>query len=69
MGNKSFEDCLKGLENCSKEITKEDVSLEDAIKYYEEGMEHYKRCNDILNEAKQEVKKYEIIGDKLVEAE
>lgn len=51
----NFEESLKKLENMANKIRQEDTSLEDAIKCYEEGIECYKICNEILNNTKQSI--------------
>jgi len=51
----SFEDSLKKLEEMSDKIRREDTTLEDAIKCYEEGIKCYETCNEILNKAKQSI--------------
>ena len=47
----TFEGELKELEKASEKLKSQDVSLEDAIKSYEEGLKHYKKCSEILEEA------------------
>ena len=51
----SFEESLKKLEEMTEKIRREDTSLEDAIKCYEEGILCYKQCNEILSNAKQSI--------------
>lgn len=52
---KNFEDTLKKLETASDKLKSEDISLEDAIKAYEEGIRYYKECSDILEKANQKI--------------
>lgn len=49
----NFEESLKKLEEMTDKIRREDTSLEDAIKCYEEGISCYNKCNEILKNAKQ----------------
>ena len=39
---KNFEESLKKLEKISTSLKAEDITLEDAIKQYEEGIRYYK---------------------------
>ena len=51
----NFEASIKKLEEMSELIRDDNTTLDDAIKYYEEGIECYNRCNDILEKAKQKI--------------
>ncbi len=55
----SFEDSMKRLEELSDLIRDEETSLDDAIRYYEEGMSCYKACSDIIDEAKQKIEVFD----------
>ena len=44
----SFEDALRKLEEISENLKSENISLEEAMKSYEEGVKYYKECNEIL---------------------
>jgi len=50
-----FEDYLKELENILEKLENEEVALEDALKFYEEGIKLSKKCEKILNDAKQKI--------------
>ena len=54
----SFEETMAELEKCAKALGEEDISLEDAIKYFEKGREYYDECSRILNEARQKIEVY-----------
>jgi len=54
----TFEETLAKLEKASENLKKENISLEDALKNYEEGIALYKECSDILNNAKQKIETY-----------
>jgi len=54
----SFEEALTGLEKSAEDLRKENITLEAAIKSFEEGITHYKQCNEILSEAKQKIEVY-----------
>jgi exodeoxyribonuclease VII small subunit len=47
----SFEEALKKLETIVKELENEDVTLEDSVKLYEEGVKMSKFCTEILEQA------------------
>ncbi len=51
----SFEESLKRLEAASEKLKSPETSLEDAIKNYEKGLQAYKECAKILEEAQQKV--------------
>jgi len=55
MKKKSFEDALGKLENITTELEKGDLSLEDSLKYFDEGVELAEYCNSKLNEAQRKV--------------
>ena len=59
MGNKdlSFEECLKELEEVVKKLESKDISLDDAVKYYQKGLELSKRCYDIFNQTQEVIVK------------
>jgi exodeoxyribonuclease VII small subunit len=40
------------LEEKARAIKKEDITLEEAMKAYEEGVKYYEICENILNDAK-----------------
>ncbi|MBK5245739.1 MAG: exodeoxyribonuclease VII small subunit [Peptostreptococcaceae bacterium] len=51
----SFEEALKQLESSAEKLKKDGITLEDAMKSYEEGLKYYKQCSEILNDAKQKI--------------
>lgn len=51
----NFEASIKKLEEMAELIRDEQTTLDDALKYYEEGIRCYKTCNDILEKAKQKI--------------
>lgn len=54
----TFEEALNRLEVAADKIKEEGVTLEDAMKSYEEGIEYYKQCAEILNNAKQKIETF-----------
>lgn len=54
----TFENALSGLEKAAEEMIRHDSTLEDAIKNFEKGIQYYKQCNEILEEAKQKIEIY-----------
>ncbi len=54
----TFEEILQKLEKASENLKKDNISLEEAIKNYEEGIAYYKECSEILNKAKQKIETY-----------
>lgn len=53
----SFEDALKQLEEIVVKLEEEDVPLEKAIDFYQEGMKLSKLCDEKLREAQDKVTK------------
>jgi len=53
----SFEEALKKLESVVEQLESEDVSLEESIALYEEGMKLSSYCTDTLEQAKQRIEK------------
>lgn len=53
-----FEESLKKLEAASENLKKDNISLEDALKNFEEGIKYYNECSEILNSAKQKIETY-----------
>lgn len=53
----SFEEALTRLEEIVKELETEDISLENSIELYEEGIELSKTCTQKLEEAELRIEK------------
>lgn len=47
----SFEEALKKLESIVEQLEDEDITLEDSVKLYEEGVKMSKFCTEILEKA------------------
>lgn len=52
---KTFEQSIKELEQVVLEMEKGDLSLEDAIKNFEKGMELSKECSKRLEQAEKKI--------------
>lgn len=52
----SFEQALKRLEEIAKKLEEENLNLDEALKYFEEGMKLSKFCNEQLAQAENKVK-------------
>ncbi|MFH1621803.1 MAG: exodeoxyribonuclease VII small subunit [Candidatus Omnitrophota bacterium] len=50
-----FEDSLKKLESIVEELENGDITLDKAIKKYQDGMSISKQCLDLLNKAEKKV--------------
>ena len=50
-----FEDSLKRLEGIVEDLENGDITLDKAIKKYQEGMMISKQCLDLLNKAEKKV--------------
>ncbi len=59
----SFEESLKRLEEIVEKLEKGELSLDEALKLYEEGMYFSDICLEKLNESKQKVEKLTRVDD------
>lgn len=55
-----FDEALAKLSEINEKLSAEDVSLEDSVKLFKEGVELTKFCQKKLDEAKQEIEQIEI---------
>lgn len=55
MKKKSFEEALAKLEQITKELEEGDLSLEESLKYFDEGVKLAEHCTSKLNEAQKKV--------------
>ncbi|MCP3943153.1 MAG: exodeoxyribonuclease VII small subunit [Desulfobacteraceae bacterium] len=55
MAKKTFETALKQLEEIVREMESGDLSLEQAVKKYEAGINHSKYCLDILDQTEKKI--------------
>lgn len=60
-----FEKALEGLENAVNKLKSEDISLDDALLHFEEGMKQYKLCKDQLDQAQERIKMFDKIKEEL----
>lgn len=51
----NFEESMKELEVIASQLEKEDLSLDESVKKFEEGMELSKKLNKILNESEKRI--------------
>ena len=63
----TFEEALAALESSVDTLRSSDVSLADSMKEFEAGMTYYKRCEDLLKDAKGKVELYAKEADALEE--
>ena len=52
----SFEDALNALKQTAEKIKSKDITLDESISCYEEGLKHYEKCKEILESTKQMIK-------------
>jgi len=50
-----FEDAMEKLENIAKELESDDLSLDESVKKFEEGMEISKKCKEMLDGAEKKI--------------
>ena len=53
--NKNFEEMMENLEQIAKELESGNLSLDDSVKKFEEGMEISKECSKILEDAEKKI--------------
>ena len=63
----SFEKDFANLEKVAKKLEEEEVSLDDGIKLYEEGVGHLKNCIGKLGEQKGKLTVLKKQADKIIE--
>ena len=51
-----FEDAMQELEAITAKLEKGDLSLDESVASFEEGMKLAKKCNNILEEAEKKIK-------------
>lgn len=51
----SIEETFAKLEDTITQLEKDDISLEDSLKAYEQGMEYIKSCNEAIDKAEKKV--------------
>jgi exodeoxyribonuclease VII small subunit len=54
----SFEAAMEKLEKAADNLKNDSITLEEALKNYEEGISYYKTCDEILRDAKQKIETY-----------
>jgi len=55
----TFEEAMKVLSDCADRISSPEISLEEAIACYEQGIAAYKTCFEILEKAEQKIETIE----------
>lgn len=53
----SFEEALRELESIVSKLESDDITLEDSVKLYEEGIKLSKICTEVLEKAETRIKK------------
>lgn len=51
----NFEELIKKLEDITNKLEKEQLSLDESVKLFEEGMEISKKCNSKLEDAEKRI--------------
>lgn len=55
MEEMNFEESMQELEKIATELEKGDLSLEESVTKFEEGMKLSKKCNNIIEEAEKKI--------------
>lgn len=56
MTNESFEEKIANAKSIMEKLMKQDVSLEDSVKLYEDGIKNIQEASTILENAKAKIK-------------
>ncbi len=51
----NFEDAMKKLEEIANDLEKGDLTLDESVKKFEDGMNLSKKCNDFLETAEKKI--------------
>ena len=51
----SFEDAMKDLEKIANDLENGNLSLDESVNKFEEGMKLSKKCNDLLDSAEKKI--------------
>ncbi|MEE1169187.1 MAG: exodeoxyribonuclease VII small subunit [Anaerovoracaceae bacterium] len=54
----TFEEAYEKLRAAGEKLDSGEVTLEEAIKNYEDGIKYYKICKQILDDAKQKIESF-----------
>ena len=55
MEDLSFEQAMQELEKIATDLEKGELSLEESVKKFEQGMELSKKCSDIIEKAEKKI--------------
>lgn len=50
-----FEEAMQNLEKIANELEKGDLSLEESVAKFEEGMKLSKQCNEMISDAEKKI--------------
>ena len=53
--NKSFEEMMQDLEKIAKDLEGGELSLDESVKKFEEGMKISKECSEIIENAEKKI--------------
>lgn len=63
----NFEDAMKALEKIANELENGELSLEQSVERFEEGIKISKKCNEILEKAEKKISILIKDGDEIKE--
>ncbi len=63
----NFEESMKKLEEIANELEKGNLSLDESVNKFEEGMKLSKKCSDFLNSAEKKITMLINDGDEIKE--
>ena len=65
----NFEEAMKKLEKIADELEKGELSLDESVKKFEEGMNISKKCSKVLEESEKKINILTGTNEKIVEEE
>lgn len=63
--DKSYEEAFKRMEEILQILETGNIKLDDSLNLYEEGIQLYKHCNEILEKAELKVSKFNELGEEV----
>ena len=61
--NMTFEQSMQRLEQIVRAMERGDVTLDESLKYFQEGTELVRTCGKLLDEAEMQIRKVSVGGD------
>ena len=60
----TFEQAYEKLKEAGTKLDSDDITLQEAMQLYEDGIKYYKLCSSILEEAEQKIEMFDKAGER-----